>query len=126
VKAIKMATWDDVTRIAERLPNTLAAGQAPKRTWDALGKTLAWERPLSKQHQKDMAALGQAVHQGAILAIHTPDEITALAYVQMEPEKYFTVPHFAGYPAVLARLEMLTDDDLTELLYEAWVASGVG
>lgn len=121
-----MATWDDVTRIAERLPNTRATGQAPKRIWDALGQTLAWERPLSKKHQKEISALGETVHQGAILAIHTPDEITALAYVQMEPEKYFTMPHFAGYPAVLARLEMLTDDDLTELLYESWVASGVG
>jgi hypothetical protein len=121
-----MASWEDVTRIATALPNTIAVGQEPKRAWDTLGKTLAWERPLSKQHQKDIAALGQSVHQGAILAIHTPDEITALAYVQMEPSKYFTMPHFAGYPAVLARLEMLTDDDLTELLYEAWVASGVG
>ena len=121
-----MANWDDVTRIATALPNTVAVGQEPKRAWDALGKTLAWERPLSKKHQKEMAALGQAVHTGAILAIHTPDEITALAYVQMEPQKYFTIPHFAGYPAVLARLEMLTDNDLTELLYEAWMASGVG
>jgi hypothetical protein len=121
-----MATWEDVTRIATTLPNTVAVGKEPKRAWDSGGKSLAWERPLSKMHQKEMAALGQEVHTGSILAIHTPDAMTALAYVQMEPDKYFTIPHFAGYPAVLARLEMLTAEDLRELLYEAWLTTGVG
>ena len=121
-----MASWQDVTRIATALPNTVALGQEPKRSWDAGGKSLAWERPLSKKHQKEIANLGQPVHQGAILAIHTPDALTALAYVQMEPDKYFTMPHFAGYPAVLAKLENLTDEDLRELLYEAWLTTGLG
>ncbi len=121
-----MATWEDVSRIATALPKTVAVGQEPKRAWDAGGKSLAWERPLSKKHQKEIAALGEEVHQGGILAIHTPDAITALAYVQMEPDKYFTMPHFSGYPAVLAKLENLTDEDLRELLYEAWLTTGVG
>jgi hypothetical protein len=47
------------------------------------------------------------------------DAQTARAYVQMEPEKYFLTQHFADYPAVLCRLEVLCEDDLRELLFEA-------
>jgi hypothetical protein len=34
----------------------------------------------------------------------------------------FTTPHFNGYPAILVRLELITIDDLTELITEAWLA----
>jgi hypothetical protein len=34
---------------------------------------------------------------------------------------FFTTPHFEGYPAVLAVLEELAEDELRELLTEAWL-----
>jgi hypothetical protein len=33
---------------------------------------------------------------------------------------YFTEPHFNGFPAVLVRLEAVDQDELEELLTEAW------
>ncbi len=36
-------------------------------------------------------------------------------------EVYFTIPHFDGYPAVLVRLESISDAELEELVVEAWL-----
>ena len=38
-----------------------------------------------------------------------------------DPTVYFTTPHFEGYPAILVRLERISEDDLIELLTEAWL-----
>lgn len=35
---------------------------------------------------------------------------------------YFITPHFANYPAVLVRLDLISVADLEELLTEAWLA----
>lgn len=37
-----------------------------------------------------------------------------------EPTKYFTEPHYAGFPAVLVRLDAVTDADLKPLIADAW------
>lgn len=37
-----------------------------------------------------------------------------------EPEKFFTEPHYDGYPAVLVRLNAVTVRDLKVLLADAW------
>lgn len=36
------------------------------------------------------------------------------------PDKFFTVPHYNGFPAVLVRLAAIDTDELTELLTTAW------
>jgi hypothetical protein len=42
------------------------------------------------------------------------------ALIQMQPETYFITPHYAGSAAVLVRLEAITEDELRDLLIEAW------
>ena len=37
-----------------------------------------------------------------------------------EPAKFFTEPHYKGFPAVLVRLEAVTVTDLKRLLTDAW------
>ena len=37
-----------------------------------------------------------------------------------EPAKFFTEPHYNGFPAVLVRLEAVTVADLKRLLADAW------
>ena len=37
-----------------------------------------------------------------------------------EPKKFFTEPHYNGFPAVLVRLEKVTVADLKVLLADAW------
>ncbi|MGH2909176.1 MAG: hypothetical protein ACRDK8_07770 [Solirubrobacteraceae bacterium] len=45
--------------------------------------------------------------------------------VVAEPEIYFTITHFDGYSAVLARLDVIGADELRELIVEAWLAKAL-
>ena len=40
--------------------------------------------------------------------------------LRAEPEIYYLKPHYEGYPCVLARVTLMTDDALAELLETAW------
>jgi hypothetical protein len=80
-------------------------------------KAFVWERPLGK---KDTAELGNAAPTGPVVAAYVPDEGAKHALIAEEPGVYFTTSHFAGYPAVLCRLETLDEQSLTELAAEAW------
>jgi hypothetical protein len=115
-----VATWDDVRDITSTLPETeehLSRDGLPG--WSVRGKALAWERPLRKG---DIAALGDAAPDGPILCAHVPDLGAKEALRADDPAVYFTTPHFNGFPAILVRLELISQADLAELLTEAWLA----
>ena len=38
-----------------------------------------------------------------------------------DPEVYFTIPHFEGFPAVLVLLDRIGATELRELIVEAWL-----
>ncbi len=114
-----MATWDDVRRIALALPETAEGPHFGWFAWRVRGKAFAWERPLRRA---DLAALGDAAPDGAILAARIPDLGAREALIADSPAVYFTIPHFADYPAVLVRLEAISVAELGELLVEAWYA----
>ena len=108
-----MATWEEVSAVAMRLPGVTEEG----RTWKVRGKSLAWERPLRKS---DLEALGAAAPSGPILGIRTVDVLEKDTILSAMPEVFFTTPHFDGYPAVLARLEPLDVPVLAQLLEDIW------
>ena len=37
-----------------------------------------------------------------------------------DKERFFTEPHYHGFPAVLVRLPLIEVDDLEELIVDAW------
>jgi hypothetical protein len=111
-----MATWDDIRSVAATLPETV---ERSPREWRARDKNLAWERPLRKA---DLAALGAEAPKGDILGVRVADVGVAEALVADDPAVYFSTPHFAGYPAVLVRLEVIEPDELRDLLRDAWLA----
>jgi hypothetical protein len=111
-----VATWKDVARIVEGLPET---NEASPRTWRVRKKLIAWERPLRKA---DHEALGDAAPDGDILGARVPDEGVKFALIADNPGVYFTTPHFDGYPAVLVRLAEIGVPELEELITEAWLA----
>jgi len=45
--------------------------------------------------------------------------------IEGEPEKFFTTPHYDGYPNVLVRLDAVDRDELAELLAESHRIRGV-
>jgi hypothetical protein len=113
-----MATWEDANRIVLELPGTEVS--LPGVQWSAKvkGKLVAWERPLRRG---DLEHLGDRAPQGDVLAVKTADEGVKLALVAHDPAVFFTTPHFEGYPAVLAVLAELDEDQLREVLTEAWL-----
>ena len=117
-----MATWEDVRRIALGLPETFEFTSRGSVHWRVKhresGKNFVWERPLGK---RDMDALGDAAPQGPILGAHVPDLGAKEAVLASDPNVYFTIPHFDGYPAVLVRLDRIDVADLEELIVEAWL-----
>ena len=113
-----MAGWADVRRICLALPETAETTNGwGQLSWQVRGKGFAWERPL---RHKDLAELGDAAPTGPVLAAHVPDEGAKRALIADDPAVFFTIHHFDGYPAVLARLDLLDDATLTELAGEAW------
>ena len=114
-----MATWDDVRRLALALPETAeksSYGGAP--SWTVKDKGFVWDRPLRGTDRKQ---LGDAAPDGPILGARVPDLGAKEALIADDPDVYFTIPHFDGYPAVLVRLDRIDVGELEELVVEAWL-----
>ncbi len=93
-----------------RLPGTVCTDNAI----EIGGKGFAWTYTEVVPKQK-----GRTTHPD-VLAIRTTDLEEKDALIASEPEKFFTDPHYRGYPAVLTRLPNIDEDELSELLETAW------
>ena len=113
-----MATWDDVRRIALGLPETSEAVSWGHAHWRVKDKGFVWERPL---RGPDLEALGDAAPEGPILGARVEHLVAKEALLAADPDVFFTTPHFDGYPAVLVRLDEISDEGLEEVIVEAWL-----
>lgn len=114
-----MATWEDVRRLALALPETTEKLSHGNVSWRVADKLFVWERPL---RDKEVDELGEAAPDGPILGARVADLSAKEAMIAEEPELYLTTSHFDGYPSVLVRLERIGEEDLAELIAEAWLA----
>ncbi|HUI49288.1 MAG TPA: hypothetical protein VL119_11360, partial [Acidimicrobiia bacterium] len=55
-----------------------------------------------------------------VVAIRVADQGEKQALLASGEEKFFTEPHYNGYPAILVRLAAIDADELDELITEAW------
>jgi hypothetical protein len=113
-----MPTFDDVRRIALALPETDEHVSRGNAHWRVKDKGFVWERPL---RQTDLKALGDSAPDGPILGVRVEHLMAKEALLASDPDVYFTTPHFDGFPAVLVQLEKISDDELTEIIVEAWL-----
>ena len=114
-----MATWDDVRDVALELPGvTEERSGSGTLQWRAKKGLVVWERPLRRS---DLEHLGDAAPQGDVLGARVEDEGAKWSLVQERPDVFFTTPHFDGHPAVLARLEAMSAEDVREVVTEAWL-----
>jgi hypothetical protein len=113
-----MATWEDVRRIALALPETREHESRGTAGWRVKDKGFVWERPLGKA---DRAALGAAAPDGPILGVRVADLDVKETLIADDPDIYFTIPHFNGYPAVLVRLDRIPAAELADVIRQAWL-----
>ena len=114
-----MATWDDVRRIALRLPDTAEGTTFHNASIDVHGKSFVWQRPLNKS---DLKKLGEAAPpEGPILAAYVADLDDKDALITEESEVFFTIEHFTGFRAVLILLDRIAVDRLEDIITDAWL-----
>jgi hypothetical protein len=113
-----VADWDDVHRCAMALPEVEGSTSYGNRAWKVRGKGFVWDRPLGKGDRK---ALGAAAPDGPVLGARVADVGVKEALIADDPDVFFTIPHFDGYPAVLIRLDRIGVAELTEVVTEAWL-----
>ena len=114
-----MATWEDVRRIADSLPEVTEGEHWGSTAWRVGKSSFVWERPLRRS---DLEALGGPAPAGPRLAARIPEMAAKEALISSDPSVYFTIPHFDGYPAILVLLDKIDLAELEELIIEAWLA----
>ena len=60
------------------------------------------------------------VPQPMVLAVRVANEAEKQELIAADPDKFFTEPHYNGFPAVLIRLAAIGSKELRELLTDAW------
>ncbi len=111
-----MADQSDVRRIALALPDTVEADDRFAFSVRTKGKPkgIVWvwlERISPKQ---------APVPNPDVLAIRVANAAEKEMLLASDGDKFFTEPHYNGFPAVLVRLAAIDADELEELLVDAW------
>jgi hypothetical protein len=111
-----MATQADVRRIALALPGVREDETRFAFTVESKGKPkgIAWvwlERVTPKKAR---------VPCPKVLAVRVKDAAEKAMLLAGDPERFFTEPHYNGYPAVLVRLPAVTPAQLRRLIADAW------
>ena len=106
-------------RMALALPETNERESRGNLQWQVRERLFVWERPLRKP---DLEALGDRAPKGPVLGAMVADLGEKEALLAENPKLFFTTPHFNGYAAVLVLLELISVDQLSQVVVEAWMA----
>lgn len=111
-----MATQADVRRIALSLPETEETRNhfafSVRNKGKLKGFVWVWlERVAPKKAR---------VPQPKVIAIRVANLFDKDFLLSLDPAKFFTEPHYDGFPAVLVRLPAVTARELRPLITEAW------
>jgi hypothetical protein len=113
-----MATPRDVLRIALALPETLATSDDARLAVSVGGgkkpKGFVWSW-MERVHPKKPRVVNPEV-----VAIRVGGELDKASLLAADPSKFFTEPHYNGFPAVLVRLAAVDVAELEALLAAAW------
>lgn len=111
-----MATLADVRRVAVTFPGVEAIGSGS--AFGVLNKgTLkkfvwVWQERVEPKKPR--------VPNPHVVAVRVTNNAAKDLMLASEPAKFFTEPHYNGFPAVLVRLESVSVSELRMLIEEAW------
>jgi hypothetical protein len=111
-----VADQNDVRRIALALPETSEAeghfAFSVRNKGKQKGFVWAWNERVEPKKPR--------VPRSDVVAIRVTDRLDKEALLASDDEKFFTEPHYDGFPAVLVRLPLIGVDELEELIVDAW------
>jgi hypothetical protein len=111
-----MATQADVRRIALSLPETEEAPShfafSVRNKGKPKGFVWVWMERVAPKKPR--------VPQPSVIAVRVASLDDKEVLLALAPAKFFTEPHYNGFPAVLVRLPAVTARELKPLITEAW------
>src|SRR5436305_1069892 len=111
-----MADREDVRRIALALPDTSEAEDhfafSVLNKGKQKGFVWAWNERVEPKKPR--------VPSAVVVAVRVADPFEKEALLASGEQKFFTEPHYNGFPAVLVRLPLIDLDELEELITDAW------
>jgi hypothetical protein len=111
-----MADQDDVRRIALALPGTSESDEnfafSVRSKGKAKGFVWAWNERIDPKKPR--------VPNPEVLAVRVAGRLDKEALLASDERKFFTEPHYNGFPAVLVRLPEIELAELEELITDAW------
>ena len=111
-----MADQQDVRRIALALPDTSEAEDrfafSVRNKGKLKGFVWAWNERIEPKKPR--------VPRADVVAIRVAGQLDKEALLALHEEKFFTEPHYHGFPAILVRLPLIDPDELEDLLVDAW------
>jgi len=111
-----MADLTDLQRIALSLPETTQEegriAYSVRNKDKPKGIAWVWLERIDPKKAR--------VPNPAVIAIRVRNNLEKEMLVEAEPTKFFTEPHYNGFPAILVRLAAVDVDELEMLLLNAW------
>lgn len=111
-----MATRADVRRICLSLPETEEGKNhfafSVRNKGKLKGFVWVWMERVNPKKPR--------VPQPKVIAVRVANLDDKEVLLSLAPEKFFTEPHYNGFPAVLVRLSAITVRELRPLITEAW------
>jgi hypothetical protein len=111
-----MADQEDVRRIALSLPGAHEAKERFAFSVENKGKekgfAWAWNERVDRKKPR--------VPRADVLAVRVRDQAEKAALLAGDAERFFTEPHYDGFPAILVRLPKVTLAQLRKLIFDAW------
>jgi hypothetical protein len=111
-----VTSHDDIRRICAKLPGALEGvdrfGFSVENKGKAKGFAWTW---AERVHPKKAKVINDRV-----LAVIVPSLSAKEVILGSSPDKFFTEPHYNGFPAVLVRLDSVAPEEIEDLLVDAW------
>ncbi len=111
-----MATQADVRRIALSLPGTEEVqgrfAFAVRNKGKLKGFVWVWMERIAPKKPR--------VPQPKVIAVRTASLEDRESLLALDAAKFFTEPHYVGFPAILVRLPAVTSRELVPIITEGW------